>query len=100
MVAFPLAILVGNDFFGLLLAENLGDHRGAVEEWGAGANRVTVGVEQHLRESGLAASFDSQLLDLNDVTLGDAVLFAASFDDCVCHREIPGKGRRSWHAQE
>ena len=46
-------------------------------------------------KSGVGAGLDVELLDFDHVTLGDAVLFAAGFDNCVGHK-ISG----AWHRKK
>src|SRR4051812_17039721 len=90
MVAFPAAILVGEDFVGLALVDHLGGDAGAAEI-GSDLGVFAIRVEENLGKGHAAADFGVELLDVNEVTLGNAVLFTAGFDDCVWHRIGTGK---------
>ena len=83
----------------LVLIDNLGLDTGSGNEGGAKGYLVAVHNEENVAEGGLFAGFDSELLDTQNVSLGDAVLFAAGLDDCVGHGKIFGKGVRGCHGR-
>ena len=91
MIAFSALVLIGYDFRRLVLLDDFGNHRGS----GKGAAGLEIGpctVEKNVGESVLGTSGDIEFLDVDDVALGDAVLFTAGFEDCVrSHKGGPVK---------
>lgn len=91
VIALATLEFEGNDLVVLVLVDNLGLDAGSRDERGTKIDLVTVHDEQDVAEGGLFAGFDIKFLDTQDVSLGDAVLFAAGLDDCVGHGKIFGK---------
>jgi len=58
-------------------------HLGALKIGLANLNRIAVGQHEHVREIKGRALVDVELLDGQEIALGDTVLLTASFDDCV-----------------
>ncbi len=92
VIPFPTFEFEGNDLLILELGEHFGLDAGARDEWGAESDLVTINDQQYIAEGGFSAGFDSELLDIQDVSLGDTVLLAAGLDDCVGHGKSLEKG--------
>ena len=88
MIAFAALELEGDDLLILVLIDDLSLDRGSRNMRCTKGDLVAVYDEEDIAESGLFAGFDSELLDTQDVSLGDAVLLAAGLDDCVGHGKI------------
>jgi len=99
VVALTTLELEGDHLVVLILIDNLSLNTGSGNERSAKGDLVAIDDEEDVAESGLFAGFDSELLDTQDVSLGDAVLLAAGLDDCVGHGKIFGKGVRGCHGR-
>ena len=86
VVTFAATILEGDDLIGLVLLEDLADHRRAADERAAVGELVAVRVHEDLGESGFRTRFQVQFVHVNDVAFGHSELFAAGFEDRVCHK--------------
>ena len=82
----------GDDLLILELGDDFGRDTRPGNEGGAEGDLITVHDEQHFADRGFCAGFDSELFDVQEVSLGDAVLLAAGLDDCVGHRKSLEKG--------
>src|SRR5262249_43468870 len=100
----PLAspVFEGDDFLVLSLLDNLrSDFRAA--------KRDLASIDVHDRfERRRLSRFDIKKIDVDSVPLRNAVLAAASFDDCVSHKlKVPGRkkrrnvsiGRQAWQVK-
>jgi len=92
VVALTALELEGDDFVVLVLLDNLGLHAGSRNKRGAKVDLVAVHNEENVTECGFFAGFGREFFDTQDVSLGDAVLFAAGLDDCVGHGKSLEKG--------
>ena len=99
MIAFAAFKLEGDHFVILVLIDDLCLNSGSRNVGCAKGDLVAVHDEEDIAESGLFAGFDSELLDTQNVSLGDAVLLAAGLDDCVGHGKIFGKGVKGCHGR-
>jgi len=90
----PLAALEleCDDLLVLVLLDDFGLYRGSSNVGEAKVDLVAVHDEQNVIERGFGAGFDIEFLDTQNVSLGDAVLFAAGLDDCVGHGKSLEKG--------
>ena len=88
VITFAALKLEGDYLLILVLIDDLGLNRGSRYVRGTKGDLVAVHDEEDIAESGLFAGFDSELLDTQDVSFGDAVLLAAGLDDCVGHGKI------------
>ena len=90
----PLAALEleCDDLLVLVLLDDFGLYRGSGNVGEAKVDLVAVHDEQNVIERGFGAGFDIEFLDTQNVSLGDAVLFAAGLDDCVGHGKSLEKG--------
>lgn len=87
MVTFAATILERDDFLVLpLLNDFAGDCR-ALDERTAVGQVVAVAMKQNIGENGFVARFTLEQIDIDNVALGDAMLSAACFDNCVSHTE-------------
>src|SRR5882724_11384083 len=50
--------------------------------------------EEHFGKGDFGAGVAVEFLDFDDVPCGDAVLFTAGFENCVCHIGFSGKKER------
>lgn len=78
VVAFPAAIFVGENFLVLELLDYLGHDRSTAR---ARLHVRALSGEQDFGKSDFSARFGIELLDVDDIALCDAVLFAAGFED-------------------
>ena len=86
VIALPAAILVSDDFGVLALVDDFSRDARAGEILGH-LRRVAVDVKEEVRESRGATNFEVEFFNVEDITLGDAVLFTAGFEDCVGHKD-------------
>ncbi len=82
----------GDDLLVLVLFDDLGLDGSPSDAGQAKVDLVPIHDEQDVIESGFGAGFDIEFLDTQNVSLGDAVLFAAGLDDCVGHGKSLEKG--------
>ena len=85
-VLLPSLELQDLHFFAPAVGFDGGGNRAAIHVRRANLDILTIGDHQHLVERQLCAFVDDKLLDSENITLGNPVLFAACFD-YVC-----GKG--------
>ncbi len=64
------------------LLDHFGGDGGALDQRRADRRLVAVADGQHLRKFNDVAGIAGELLDLQEVIGGDAILLAARFDDC------------------
>lgn len=89
MIAFAAAHFEGDQFFGFELTDDFGDDGGA-PEIGGGFDAGAFPGEEKIGESDFGARFPIEPLDIDEVILGDAVLFAAGGENCVSHNSKKG----------
>jgi hypothetical protein len=87
MIAFSATILEGDDLLVLALLNYFSRDSGAIDEWTAVREVVAIAMEQDVAKSGFLARFAFEQIDIDYVALGDAMLSAACFDNCVSHSE-------------
>ena len=92
VVAFATLELESDDLLVLVLLDDLSLHAGSGDERCAKVDLVTIHDKENVAEGGFFAGFGIEFLDTQDVSLGDAVLFAAGLDDCVGHGKSLEKG--------
>src|SRR3954468_7691043 len=85
VIAFPAAILEGDDFLVLALLDDFAGDSRAFDERAAVGGLVAVAVKKDIGEHAFLAGFLIEEIDIDDVTFRDAMLSAASFDNCVSH---------------
>ena len=109
VIALAATVLERDDLISLALLDDLGDDGRTAQGRAAVAEGVAVGVEKHFGKRRLLARLSVQLCDVDHVTFGHLVLFAAGFEDCVCHNScVPWVGREadrslaalSWQAEK
>src|SRR5262249_12625960 len=66
-----------------VLGEDLPHHPGPLDERAASLPGLRPAQPEHLGERALAPDLAGNLLDADDIALGDAVLLTAGADDCV-----------------
>src|SRR5690606_40591218 len=76
------ALLERDDGAGLALIHDFGGHGGAFHERRADDDIVTLAMRQNLADLDDVADLARNLLDLQHVVGGHAILLAARFDDC------------------
>jgi hypothetical protein len=82
------------------LVNHLGGDFSTLDEWGADSNTVTLATENYLAENDFGIDFCFEFLDVELVTLLDAVLFTACFDYCVGHGRDWKEFLRLWAGAE
>ena len=87
VITFAAAILERDDFLVLPLLDDFTRDRGAFDERTAVGQVVAVAMKQNIGENGLPPGFTLEQIDIDNVALGDAMLSAACFDNCVSHTE-------------
>src|SRR3982750_2840123 len=85
MVPFPAAIFERDDLLVLALLDHFAGHGRTLNEGTSMGNLVAIHVKKSIREHTLFAGFFIEEIDIDDVSLRDAVLSAASFNNCVSH---------------
>jgi hypothetical protein len=98
VITFPPTILERDDFLVLALLDYFARDRGALDERTAMRELVAIAVEQDIAKNGFITRFTFEQIDIDDVALGDAMLSAARFDNCVSHGR--GKSRARSHGGE
>jgi len=76
------ALLESDDGAVLALLDDLGGNRGAIDERRAERDVLALAMGQHLADLDDFADLGLELLDLEQIVGGNAVLLAARFDDC------------------
>src|SRR2546423_4753723 len=94
MITFSAAILERDDFLVLALLEHFARHGRTFDERRAVSMGVAVAVKKDIGEDAFLARFLIEEIDIDDVSFGDAVLSAASLDNCVSHAKKPGEKPR------
>src|SRR5438270_2646165 len=101
VITFPAAIFERDDFLVLALLDHFARHSRALDQRRAVSNLVAVAVEKDIREHAFFARFLIEEINIDDVAFRDAMLSAASFDNCVSHTKKPGairgKSRAKFH---
>ena len=92
VVALAAFEFEGNDLVILELGDDFSRDTRPGNEGCAEGDLVTVHDEHHIADRGFCAGFDSELFDIQEVSLGDPILLAAGLDDCVGHRKSLEKG--------
>ena len=82
VIAFPTAVFEGDDLLVLALLDDFAGNRGAFDQGGSVRHVVAVAVKKHIRENAFFADLRIEEIDVDDVTLGDAVLATACSDNC------------------
>ena len=91
-VALAALELEGDDLLVLELGDDFSRDASSGDMGCSKGDLVAVDDEQNIAEGSFCAGFDSELLDIEDVSFGDAVLLAAGLDDCVGHGKSLEKG--------
>jgi hypothetical protein len=96
MVALPALVFEVDHFVGAVLEEHFGADAGTFEFGITDAQIAAVTVEEHVINAHSGAFGGIEFFNVDLVALGDAVLFAAGFDDCESHKpdsenEIPAR---------
>src|SRR3954453_15093846 len=81
-VILPPLLLEHDDLVGAAMLDQLGADRGAGNERRAGRHVGALADHQHLAKLDRRAGFAGELLDRDQIVLGDLVLFAAGADEC------------------
>src|SRR5215212_5832831 len=81
-VILPPLFLEHDDLVGAAMLDEGGADRGAGQKRRAGGDGGAVADHQHLRQFERSPGFAGELLDGDDIVLGDLVLFAAGADHC------------------
>src|SRR2546421_4673060 len=90
VIPFPAAILERDDLFVLALLDDFTGDSCPFDERRAMRDLVAVGMKEDVGEDTLLAGFLIEKIDIDDVAFRDAMLSAASFDNCVSHTKKPG----------
>ena len=91
VITLAALVFEGDDLFIFALLDHFGRDLAAIADFSA------VDVHQYLKGGGFAG-LDVQKIDINRVAFRDAILPAASLDDCVGHKVFPrGKSREKSH---
>lgn len=84
--AFAALVFEGDDLLGADLADHLGGHAGSGHRRGSDAQAAAGLHAEDLVEGGGFAGFDGEEFDVHLVAFADTVLFAAGFENRVCHK--------------
>ena len=87
VITFAAAILEGDDLLVLALLDDFTRDGGTFDERTAVREIVAVAMKQDVAENGFFARFTLEQIDIDNVALGNAMLSAACFDNCVSHTE-------------
>lgn len=90
MVTFPSPILERDQFAAFQLLHHLRDDR-RPGEIGSRFHTGAFSRQKQIGKGDFGAGFRIELLDINDVVLRNAVLFAAGGENCVCHWKKGGE---------
>src|SRR5436190_2894851 len=90
VIPFPAPILERDDFLVLALLDDFAGDSSAFNERRAMGDVVAIGMKKDVGEDTLFAGFLIEKIDIDDVAFRDAMLSAASFDNCVSHTKKPG----------
>jgi hypothetical protein len=85
VITLPAAILEGDDFLVLALLDHFTRDGSTFNERTAVRKVVAVAMKQNVAENGFLARFTLEQIDIDNVALGNAMLSAACFDNCVSH---------------
>jgi hypothetical protein len=85
MITFPAAILESDDLLVLALFNDLTRDGCSFDERIAVRKLVAVAMKKHVSENTFFADFFIKKIHINDVALGNAMLSATCFDNCVSH---------------
>jgi hypothetical protein len=85
-VAFPALLFKDDDFFGAPLIDDLAGHFGIGHQRRAYFRIAIAADEKNISQRHLLTDFASQLFDLDDFALRDAVLLTAGSNYCIFHR--------------
>lgn len=85
VIPFPPTVLERDDLLVLPLFHYLARDGGPFNEWRAVSEVLPVAVKKDIGEEAFLADFRVEEVDINDVTLGNAVLSAARSNDCESH---------------
>ena len=85
VVALALLVFERDDLLAAMLIDNFTGNLGSFENWVADANVCVLGIKENLVKCGGVASLSLDFFEIQFVSHGHFILFAASFDDCVCH---------------
>ena len=89
VIAFTTTILERDDFLVLPLLDDFARDGGSFDERAAMRKIIAIAMKQNIGENGLFARFTLEQIDIDNIALGDAMLSAACFDNCVSH----GRGK-------
>src|SRR4051812_44471208 len=85
VIAFAAAVFERDDLLVLALLDHFPRDRCALDERRSVRDLVAIHVEKDIGEHTFFAGFFIEEIDIDNVSLRDAVLSAASFDNCVSH---------------
>src|ERR1043166_3842827 len=97
VITFPAAIFERDDLLVLALLDHLTGDGCALDEGRAVRELVAVGVKKDIGEDAFLAGFFIEEIDIDDVSFRDAVLSAASLNNCVSHTKSRGRSRAKSH---
>jgi len=89
MVAFAALEFKREHLGRAVLIDNLGGDFRPLDEWRANLVGFAVIEKENLLECGVVADIQIKAFDVDRVTFFYPVLFAASFENCVCHLAPP-----------
>ena len=87
VVTFAAAILERDDLFILPLLDNFAGDRCALDERTAMRQLIAIAMEKDVAKNGFLTRFTLEQIDIDNVALGNAMLPATCFDNCVSHTE-------------
>jgi hypothetical protein len=97
VITFASLELESDDLLILVLFDDFSFHTGSGNKRETKVDLIATNDEEDITESGFFAGFGIELLDTQNISFGDAVLFAAGLDDCVGHGKSLEKGVRGCH---
>src|SRR3954469_10863994 len=97
VITFPAAILERDDFLVFALLDYFAGHGRAFNQRRAVGDVIAVRVKKDIGENAFLARFFIEEIDIDDVSFRDAVLSAASLNNCVSHTKSRGKSRAKFH---
>src|ERR1041385_2761876 len=97
VITFPATIFERDDLLVFALLHHFAGYSRAFYERSAVGDIVAVGVKKDVGENAFLAGFFIEEIDIDDVPFRDAVLSAASLNNCVSHTKSRGKSRAKFH---
>jgi hypothetical protein len=90
VITFPTTILERDDFLVLALLDDFAGDGRPLDKRCAVRDLIAVSMKKDVGEDTFFAGFLIEEIDIDDVAFRDAMLSAASFDNCVSHTKKPG----------